>query len=166
MFCASLSKHEKCINIPHLASNILVNIMLMIEPSPVVAYPGKCDLLILSCPNFIIKTVWCVYWVSVWKPQSWYFDSKRWKKKNHQLWANVGYFLLVWSCLFWIGHCQTFLAFNALLSSWQDDEVVLQCVAIIQKEHRKFCLGAEGLGNRVCYLEPTSEAKVRTHWFV
>lgn len=42
----------------------------------------------------------------------------------------------------------------------QDDEVVLQCVACIQKENRKFCLAAEGLGNRLCYLEPTSEAKV------
>ena len=42
----------------------------------------------------------------------------------------------------------------------QDDEVVLQCVAAIQKENRKFCLAAEGLGNRLCYLEPTSEAKV------
>ncbi|XP_046877714.1 ryanodine receptor 3 isoform X6 [Hypomesus transpacificus] len=40
-----------------------------------------------------------------------------------------------------------------------DDEVVLQCVAAIQKENRKFCLAAEGLGNRLCYLEPTSEAK-------
>lgn len=44
--------------------------------------------------------------------------------------------------------------------SQQDDEVVLQCVACIQKENRKFCLAAEGLGNRLCYLEPTSEAKV------
>ncbi|XP_076834094.1 ryanodine receptor 3 isoform X4 [Brachyhypopomus gauderio] len=40
-----------------------------------------------------------------------------------------------------------------------DDEVVLQCVACIQKENRKFCLSAEGFGNRLCYLEPTSEAK-------
>uniref|UniRef100_A0A452HQS8 Uncharacterized protein n=1 Tax=Gopherus agassizii TaxID=38772 RepID=A0A452HQS8_9SAUR len=40
-----------------------------------------------------------------------------------------------------------------------DDEVVLQCVANIQKEQRKFCLAAEGLGNRLCFLEPTSEAK-------
>uniref|UniRef100_A0A669DCL0 Ryanodine receptor 3 n=1 Tax=Oreochromis niloticus TaxID=8128 RepID=A0A669DCL0_ORENI len=40
-----------------------------------------------------------------------------------------------------------------------DDEVVLQSVATIQKEHRKFCLAAEGLGNRLCYLESTSEAK-------
>lgn len=50
--------------------------------------------------------------------------------------------------------------------SWQDDEVVLQCVACIQKENRKFCLAAEGLGNRLCYLEPTSEAKVGwlQHW--
>uniref|UniRef100_A0A671X4P8 Ryanodine receptor 3 n=1 Tax=Sparus aurata TaxID=8175 RepID=A0A671X4P8_SPAAU len=37
--------------------------------------------------------------------------------------------------------------------------LVLQCVACIQKENRKFCLAAEGLGNRLCYLEPTSEAK-------
>ncbi|TNN60671.1 Ryanodine receptor 3 [Liparis tanakae] len=41
----------------------------------------------------------------------------------------------------------------------KDDEVVLQCVATVLKEHRKFCLAVEGLGNRVCYLEPTSEAK-------
>ncbi|KAI3364144.1 hypothetical protein L3Q82_010961 [Scortum barcoo] len=47
---------------------------------------------------------------------------------------------------------------RSTLGSW-DDEVVLQCVATIQKEHRKFCLAAEGLGNRLCYLEPTSEAK-------
>uniref|UniRef100_A0A3Q4GGY2 Ryanodine receptor 3 n=1 Tax=Neolamprologus brichardi TaxID=32507 RepID=A0A3Q4GGY2_NEOBR len=40
-----------------------------------------------------------------------------------------------------------------------DDEVVLQSVATIQKEHRKFCLAVEGLGNRLCYLESTSEAK-------
>ncbi|XP_046711318.1 ryanodine receptor 3-like [Silurus meridionalis] len=40
-----------------------------------------------------------------------------------------------------------------------DDEVVLQCVAGIQKENRKFCLSAEGFGNRLCYLELTSEAK-------
>ncbi|KAF7252062.1 Ryanodine receptor 3 [Varanus komodoensis] len=52
------------------------------------------------------------------------------------------------------------------LTSWQidgeemeDDEVVLQCVANIHKEQRKFCLAAEGLGNRLCFLEPTSEAK-------
>ncbi|XP_072481377.1 ryanodine receptor 3 isoform X6 [Notamacropus eugenii] len=41
----------------------------------------------------------------------------------------------------------------------QADEVVLQCVANIHKEQRKFCLAAEGLGNRLCFLEPTSEAK-------
>ncbi|XP_069065087.1 ryanodine receptor 3 isoform X1 [Pleurodeles waltl] len=40
-----------------------------------------------------------------------------------------------------------------------DDEVVLQCVATIHREQRKFCLAAEGLGNRLCFLEPTSEAK-------
>uniref|UniRef100_A0A674EJQ8 Ryanodine receptor 3 n=1 Tax=Salmo trutta TaxID=8032 RepID=A0A674EJQ8_SALTR len=41
----------------------------------------------------------------------------------------------------------------------KDDEVVLQSVATIQKENRKFCLSVEGLGNRLCFLEPTSEAK-------
>ncbi|XP_031437386.1 ryanodine receptor 3 isoform X2 [Clupea harengus] len=40
-----------------------------------------------------------------------------------------------------------------------DDEVVVQCVAAIRKENCKFCLAAEGLGNRLCFLEPTSEAK-------
>nr|XP_033808279.1 ryanodine receptor 3 isoform X2 [Geotrypetes seraphini] len=40
-----------------------------------------------------------------------------------------------------------------------DDEVVLQTVATIQKQQRKFCLTAEGLGNRLCFLESTSEAK-------
>ncbi|KAF6130966.1 hypothetical protein HJG60_007894 [Phyllostomus discolor] len=40
-----------------------------------------------------------------------------------------------------------------------EDEVVLQCIASIHKEQRKFCLAAEGLGNRLCFLEPTSEAK-------
>ncbi|XP_039597204.1 ryanodine receptor 3 isoform X6 [Polypterus senegalus] len=40
-----------------------------------------------------------------------------------------------------------------------DDEVVLQCVANIQKDHKKFCLSVEGLGNRLCFLELTSEAK-------
>uniref|UniRef100_A0A8B9TU88 Ryanodine receptor 3 n=1 Tax=Anas platyrhynchos TaxID=8839 RepID=A0A8B9TU88_ANAPL len=29
----------------------------------------------------------------------------------------------------------------------------------VHKEQRKFCLAAEGLGNRLCFLEPTSEAK-------
>uniref|UniRef100_A0AAQ6A9H2 Ryanodine receptor 3 n=1 Tax=Amphiprion ocellaris TaxID=80972 RepID=A0AAQ6A9H2_AMPOC len=38
-------------------------------------------------------------------------------------------------------------------------DVVLQSAATIQKEHRKFCLAAEGLGNRLGYLESTSEAK-------
>lgn len=59
----------------------------------------------------------------------------------------------------WI-NLSTFLALT-LLFFWQDDEVVLQSVATIQKEHRKFCLAVEGLGNRLCYLESTSEAKVR-----
>uniref|UniRef100_A0A8D2APF8 Ryanodine receptor 3 n=1 Tax=Sciurus vulgaris TaxID=55149 RepID=A0A8D2APF8_SCIVU len=45
------------------------------------------------------------------------------------------------------------------LFSWQEDEVVLQCIANVHKEQRKFCLAAEGLGNRLCFLEPTSEAK-------
>uniref|UniRef100_A0A670J4K8 Ryanodine receptor 1 n=1 Tax=Podarcis muralis TaxID=64176 RepID=A0A670J4K8_PODMU len=38
----------------------------------------------------------------------------------------------------------------------QDDEVVLQCSATILKEQLKLCLSAEGFGNRLCFLEPTS----------
>lgn len=71
-------------------------------------------------------------------------------------------------CLFQLGHCQSIFGINtpniSPLPPWQDDEVVLQSVAIIQKEHHKFCLAAEGLGNRLCYLEPTSEAKVRMEY--
>ena len=52
-------------------------------------------------------------------------------------------------------HCS-----HGSLFPWQEDEVVLQCVANVHKEQRKFCLAAEGLGNRLCFLEPTSEAKV------
>uniref|UniRef100_A0A8I5R935 Ryanodine receptor 3 n=1 Tax=Papio anubis TaxID=9555 RepID=A0A8I5R935_PAPAN len=48
---------------------------------------------------------------------------------------------------------------NSILPSYVEDEVVLQCIATIHKEQRKFCLAAEGLGNRLCFLEPTSEAK-------
>uniref|UniRef100_A0A3B5R6Z9 Inositol 1,4,5-trisphosphate/ryanodine receptor domain-containing protein n=1 Tax=Xiphophorus maculatus TaxID=8083 RepID=A0A3B5R6Z9_XIPMA len=57
------------------------------------------------------------------------------------------------------GRYRNIIGINTPVSPWQDDEVVLQSVATIQKEHRKFCLAAEGLGNRLCYLEPTSEAK-------
>uniref|UniRef100_A0A8C1VAV8 Ryanodine receptor 3 n=1 Tax=Cyprinus carpio TaxID=7962 RepID=A0A8C1VAV8_CYPCA len=54
---------------------------------------------------------------------------------------------------------ETEINISPLRENKDDDEVVLQCVAAIQKENRKFCLTAEGLGNRLCYLEPTSEAK-------
>ncbi|XP_060131529.1 ryanodine receptor 1 isoform X2 [Zootoca vivipara] len=40
-----------------------------------------------------------------------------------------------------------------------DDEVVLQCSATILKEQLKLCLSAEGFGNRLCFLEPTSNAQ-------
>lgn len=42
----------------------------------------------------------------------------------------------------------------------QDDEVVLQCSATVQKEQQKLCLAAEGFGNRLCFLESTSNSKV------
>ncbi|XP_043333240.1 basic proline-rich protein-like [Cervus canadensis] len=42
-----------------------------------------------------------------------------------------------------------------------DDEVVLQCTATIHKEQQKLCLAAEGFGNRLCFLESTSNSKVR-----
>ncbi|KAM3591914.1 uncharacterized protein V6R79_009433 [Siganus canaliculatus] len=40
-----------------------------------------------------------------------------------------------------------------------DDEVVLQCSAIIHKEQQKLCLAAEGFGNRLCFLESISNSK-------
>nr|XP_032804165.1 ryanodine receptor 2-like isoform X12 [Petromyzon marinus] len=40
-----------------------------------------------------------------------------------------------------------------------EDEVVLQSTATIQKEQLKFCLAAEGFGNRLCFLESISNAK-------
>lgn len=45
----------------------------------------------------------------------------------------------------------------------QDDEVVLQCSATVLKEQLKLCLAAEGFGNRLCFLEPTSNAQVCEH---
>uniref|UniRef100_A0A8C5ALD5 Ryanodine receptor 2 n=1 Tax=Gadus morhua TaxID=8049 RepID=A0A8C5ALD5_GADMO len=41
----------------------------------------------------------------------------------------------------------------------QDDEVVLQCSATLHKEQQKLCLAAEGFGNRLCFLESTSNSK-------
>uniref|UniRef100_A0A8K9V6N9 Ryanodine receptor 2 n=1 Tax=Oncorhynchus mykiss TaxID=8022 RepID=A0A8K9V6N9_ONCMY len=41
----------------------------------------------------------------------------------------------------------------------QDDEVVLQCSATVHKEQQKLCLAAEGFGNRLCFLESTSNSK-------
>uniref|UniRef100_A0A096M2M4 Ryanodine receptor 2b (cardiac) n=1 Tax=Poecilia formosa TaxID=48698 RepID=A0A096M2M4_POEFO len=46
-----------------------------------------------------------------------------------------------------------------LFSFAQDDEVVLQCSATIQKEQQKLCLAAEGFGNRLCFLESISNSK-------
>ncbi|XP_038616986.1 ryanodine receptor 2 [Tachyglossus aculeatus] len=40
-----------------------------------------------------------------------------------------------------------------------DDEVVLQCTTAIHKEQQKLCLAAEGFGNRLCFLESTSNSK-------
>ncbi|XP_050784274.1 ryanodine receptor 1 isoform X2 [Gopherus flavomarginatus] len=40
-----------------------------------------------------------------------------------------------------------------------EDEVVLQCSATILKEQLKLCLAAEGFGNRLCFLESTSNAQ-------
>uniref|UniRef100_A0A8C3CY65 Ryanodine receptor 2 n=1 Tax=Cairina moschata TaxID=8855 RepID=A0A8C3CY65_CAIMO len=46
------------------------------------------------------------------------------------------------------------------LCSWiTDDEVVLQCTATVHKEQQKLCLAAEGFGNRLCFLESTSNSK-------
>ncbi|KAE8585791.1 hypothetical protein XENTR_v10021457 [Xenopus tropicalis] len=40
-----------------------------------------------------------------------------------------------------------------------EDVVVLQCSATIRKEQIKMCMGAEGFGNRLCFLESTSNAQ-------
>lgn len=40
-----------------------------------------------------------------------------------------------------------------------EDEVVLQCTTTLLKEQLKLCLAAEGFGNRLCSLEPTSNAQ-------
>ncbi|KAG1945378.1 ryanodine receptor [Pimephales promelas] len=40
-----------------------------------------------------------------------------------------------------------------------DDEVVLQCSTLLHKEQQKLCLAAEGFGNRLCFLESTSNSK-------
>ncbi|XP_062407677.1 ryanodine receptor 1b isoform X3 [Sardina pilchardus] len=39
------------------------------------------------------------------------------------------------------------------------DLVVLQCSATVLKEHIKMCLSCEGFGNRLCFLETTSNAQ-------
>uniref|UniRef100_A0A674CVY4 Ryanodine receptor 1 n=1 Tax=Salmo trutta TaxID=8032 RepID=A0A674CVY4_SALTR len=45
------------------------------------------------------------------------------------------------------------------LISGRDDQVVLQCTASILKEQIKLCLSCEGFGNRLCFLETTSNAQ-------
>ncbi|KAI1903502.1 hypothetical protein AGOR_G00027850 [Albula goreensis] len=40
-----------------------------------------------------------------------------------------------------------------------EDQVVLQCTASILKEQIKLCLSCEGFGNRLCFLETTSNAQ-------
>ncbi|KAK2531532.1 Ryr2 [Columba guinea] len=47
----------------------------------------------------------------------------------------------------------------AILHLLMDDEVVLQCTATVHKEQQKLCLAAEGFGNRLCFLESTSNSK-------
>lgn len=50
--------------------------------------------------------------------------------------------------------------------SMQDDQVVLQCTATILKEQIKLCLSCEGFGNRLCFLETTSNAQVQCTAFL
>uniref|UniRef100_A0A663N3J0 Ryanodine receptor 2 n=1 Tax=Athene cunicularia TaxID=194338 RepID=A0A663N3J0_ATHCN len=45
------------------------------------------------------------------------------------------------------------------MNGQNDDEVVLQCTATVHKEQQKLCLAAEGFGNRLCFLESTSNSK-------
>lgn len=96
-------------------------------------------------PALIQKRWWVMEWINEW--MNWWLLNRQ--KCN----------LVCWT-FFWRIPNRISL-FILPLFLWQDDEVVLQSVATFQKEHHKFCLAAEGLGNRICYLESTSEAKVR-----
>uniref|UniRef100_A0A3Q2Z534 Inositol 1,4,5-trisphosphate/ryanodine receptor domain-containing protein n=1 Tax=Hippocampus comes TaxID=109280 RepID=A0A3Q2Z534_HIPCM len=50
--------------------------------------------------------------------------------------------------------------FDHILVARSDDQVVLQCTASILKEQQiKLCLSCEGFGNRLCFLETTSNAQ-------
>ncbi|KAI4550303.1 hypothetical protein MJT46_019029 [Ovis ammon polii x Ovis aries] len=63
----------------------------------------------------------------------------------------------------YVPHCTVysicFIFSTHNIFSEQDDEVVLQCTATIHKEQQKLCLAAEGFGNRLCFLESTSNSK-------
>uniref|UniRef100_A0A2I2YY54 Ryanodine receptor 2 n=1 Tax=Gorilla gorilla gorilla TaxID=9595 RepID=A0A2I2YY54_GORGO len=62
---------------------------------------------------------------------------------------------MIWT----VQSCHVSLIFPSLSPPLQDDEVVLQCTATIHKEQQKLCLAAEGFGNRLCFLESTSNSK-------
>uniref|UniRef100_A0AAR2J2D8 Ryanodine receptor 1 n=1 Tax=Pygocentrus nattereri TaxID=42514 RepID=A0AAR2J2D8_PYGNA len=51
-------------------------------------------------------------------------------------------------------HCKEELRFSN-----HDDTIVLQCTATVLKEQIKLCLSCEGFGNRLCFLETTSNAQ-------
>uniref|UniRef100_A0A3B3TF51 Ryanodine receptor 1 n=1 Tax=Paramormyrops kingsleyae TaxID=1676925 RepID=A0A3B3TF51_9TELE len=51
------------------------------------------------------------------------------------------------------------ISYNVSCPFLQDDQVVLQCTASILKEQIKLCLSCEGFGNRLAFLEATSNAQ-------
>lgn len=111
----------------------------------------------ISCCSFTCGAEW---------PEMKHFQSLSGRKVSLDPCARMGMHVGGWTGVLWGCDAHTHTKPTHRLKSnlsWQDDEVVLQCVACIQKENRKFCLAAEGLGNRLCYLEPTSEAKVGPH---
>lgn len=66
--------------------------------------------------------------------------------------------------LFIISLCipSVFSSFFTTCSGSQEDQVVLQCTATVLKEQIKLCLSCEGFGNRLCFLETTSNAQVKS----
>ncbi|KAG5284985.1 hypothetical protein AALO_G00032720 [Alosa alosa] len=58
----------------------------------------------------------------------------------------------------WSGERDSIQSKDCTTAQW-DDTVVLQCTASILKEQIKLCLSCEGFGNRLCFLETTSNAQ-------
>ncbi|KAM7322604.1 hypothetical protein ACRRTK_018109 [Alexandromys fortis] len=97
--------------------------------------------------------------------RGWHVLQLTCKQSRLQGCDNLHYYLVI----VFVGN-QDFFTEKAFMLSWNcsvfhelrervDDEVVLQCTATVHKEQQKLCLAAEGFGNRLCFLESTSNSK-------